>query len=109
MVRWVSLVLALLVAENTIAAPPLEESLQPEVSAEETSAGEAVPGEDSSGLEESNAALLNRHGEIWGLMGLSAGAQEELNDTVVSINTGIYENRNEQPEVFKQVKQYLKS
>jgi len=103
MARWVSFILALLVAENTIAAPPLESSSQSEVSAEETSAGEAVPGEDSSGLEESNAALLKRHGEIWGLMGLSAGAQEELNDTVVSINTGIYENRNEQPEIFKQV------
>ena len=26
-------------------------------------------------------------------MGLSAGAQEELNDTVVSVNTGIYKNQ----------------
>ena len=58
MARWLSFVLVLLVAENTIAAPPLESSSQPEVSAEEASAREALPGEDTSGLEESNAALL---------------------------------------------------
>ena len=103
MARWVSFVLALLVAEDTIAAPPLESSPQPEVSAQETSARGALPGGDSSGLEESIAALLKRHGEIWGLMGLSATAQEELNDTVVSVNTGIHQNRDEQPEIFKQV------
>jgi hypothetical protein len=102
MARWLPFVLALLVAGNAIAAPPLEASSEPGASAEEASAREALPGEDSSGLEESNAALLRRHAEIWGLMGLSAGAQEELNDTVVTLNTGIYKNQSEQPEIFKQ-------
>jgi hypothetical protein len=101
MVRWIPIVLALLVAEDAI-APPLEPSPLPEASVQESRASEAPPATATSGLEERNVEILTRHAEIWGVMGLSAGVQEELNDTVVSINTGIHENQNEKSEAFKQ-------
>ena len=102
MVRWIPLLIALLVAGNAIAAPPLETPSQAEVSVQEARALEAPPATAASGLEERNAELLKRHAEIWGLMGLSARAREELNETVVSVNTGLHENENRRPESFKQ-------
>jgi hypothetical protein len=102
MVRWLSSLFALLVAGNAIAAPPVEAPPQSEVSTQEVRVPAAPPATATSGLEERNAELLERHAEIWGLMGLSARAQEELNETVVSINTGIHANENQRPESFKQ-------
>jgi hypothetical protein len=91
------LVIALLVVGDAVAAPP-----QPEVSAREGDAPGALPATAISGLEESNAELLKRHAEIWDLMGLSTAAKAELNEAVVSVNTGIHKNRSERPEAFEQ-------
>ena len=98
----IAFMLALLVAGNAIAAPPLEAAPEAEVSAQEAHGSGALPATAISELEESNTELLKKHAEIWDLMGLSAGAKEELNETVVSINTGIHENRNKATEAFKQ-------
>jgi hypothetical protein len=97
-----SFAIALLAAGGAIAASPLEASSQPEVSAQQEEAPSAPPAAAAAALEERNAELLKRHAEIWELMGLSAAAREELNHTVVAINTGIHENRNERPAAFKQ-------
>jgi hypothetical protein len=53
-------------------------------------------------LEERTAELLRKHAEIWDLMGLSASAQEELNATVVSINTGLHANQSQRSAAFDQ-------
>ena len=97
------LLVVLLVAGTAVAAPPPEAPPQPEVSVQEGDASGALPEIAISGLEESNAALLKRHSEIWDLMGVSAGAKEELNETVVSINAGIHKSSSERPEAFEKV------
>ena len=98
---WTLLVIALLLVGVAVAAPPPEALPQPEVSVQEGDASGALPETAISGLEESNAALLKRHSEIWDLMGLSAGAKEGLNETVVSINAGIHKRSSERPEAFE--------
>jgi hypothetical protein len=102
MARWIPFVLALLVAEGAFAAPPLEAPSEPGASAQEAGAPGSLPAAATSELEERNAELLKKHAEVWGLMGLSARAQEELNASVVSINAGIHENRKRRPEAFEQ-------
>jgi hypothetical protein len=95
------LALAVLVAGSTIGAPPSESSSQRAVSSQEGGAAELPPAGAISGLEERNAELLGKHTEVWDLMGLSPKAKAELNRLVVSINTGIHKNRNEQPEALE--------
>jgi len=103
MLRWIAIVLALLVAKGALPPPPPQDSAQPEASAEEVRAPEARASTAAAKLEERNGELLRRHAEIWGLMGLSAGVQEELNGIVVSINTAIHENQTRGAELLKQV------
>jgi hypothetical protein len=100
MVRWIPSLIVILAAGNVGAAPPAEAPSRVEVSAQEARMPEAPLATTASRLEERNAELLKRHTEIWGLMGLSARSQEELNETVVSINTGIHENENRRPGSF---------
>jgi hypothetical protein len=92
--------IVILAAGNAGAAPPPEAPSRVEASAQEAHRPEAPLAATASRLEEKNAELLKRHTEIWGLMGLSARAQEELNEAVVSINTGLHENENRRPEPF---------
>ena len=100
--RWIPTIVSLLVAGNLVAAPPGGSLSQPSKSREEGAAPEVPPTGSSSTLEERNAELLQKHGEIWELMGLSPVARAELNEIVVSINTSIHRNENEQPEAFKE-------
>lgn len=67
---------------------------------QEAGASRVLPATSTPALAERNAELLKKHSEIWELMGLSPRAQQELNDTVVSINTGIHENQ--RPDAFEQ-------
>jgi len=103
MLPWIAIALVLLAATGAVAAPPPEGSPQPEASAEEVRAAEAPSPTATAKLEERNGELLRRHAEIWGLMGLSAKVQEELNGIVVSINTAIHENEARGTELLKQV------
>jgi hypothetical protein len=48
-------------------------------------------------VEQRNKDLLKQHTEIWGLMGLSKKAQDELNGIVVSVNKQIAKNKAEHP------------
>jgi hypothetical protein len=98
--RWIWWALALLIAEGAFASPPVAVSSEPGASAQEAGASQVLPATSTPALAERNAELLKKHSEIWELMGLSPRAQQELNDTVVSINTGIYENQ--RPDAFEQ-------
>jgi hypothetical protein len=103
MLPWIAIALVLLAAKGAVAAPPLQGSPRSEASAEEVRAAEAPSPTATAKLEERNGELLRRHAEIWGLMGLSAKVQEELNGIVVSINTAIHENEARGTELLKQV------
>lgn len=103
MLRWLAIVLALLVAEEAVSPPPLEVSTRPEASAEEARDPQPPSSTSTPALEERNAELLRRHTEIWGLMGLSAGVQEELNGIVLSISTAIHRKETRGTQLLKQV------
>lgn len=99
MLRWIPILLVLTFAAVACTSPPVGEPLQQE------SAEPAQPAAvAASRLEERNAELLTTHAGIWELMGLSEGARKELDDTVVSINSALFRNENDPPELLKQAK-----
>lgn len=51
-------------------------------------------------VEQRNAELVQKHTEIWNLMGLSDHAKAELNGLVVAINTQMDTNRREKPDAY---------
>jgi hypothetical protein len=95
-------VIVLFVAVEGFAASPSDASPESEAAGRDVHASGAPPAATTAGPEARNAELLKKHGEIWDLMGLSAGAQEELNGLVVTIHEGIHEKSSATPEAFRQ-------
>ncbi len=52
-------------------------------------------------LDEENNKLVERHTEIWKMMGLSPAAQEELNTFVSTVNKNIQHNRVHEADKFQ--------
>ena len=62
----------------------------------------AQTGQPAKPLAARNDELVQKHNEVWALMGLSQRARDELNAIVLGINTQIYKNRQERPVEFAQ-------
>lgn len=54
-------------------------------------------------LDEENKKLVEKHTDIWKMMGLSLKAQEELNATVLGVNRNMQRNRLDDPGKFKAI------
>ena len=53
---------------------------------------------DSDALENANAELVDKHSEIWALMGLSSGATQELNQIVINLSNRLARARRDRTE-----------
>ncbi len=53
---------------------------------------------ESGTLDDRNAELLDKHSEIWALMGLSPGSIEELNRIVIQLSDRLVRARSERAE-----------
>lgn len=71
-------------------------------SSTKTTSAESAAHPVKMSTEQRNAELLQKHTEIWNLMGLSEAATKELNGIVVAVNTQMEKNKNEKPEAFAQ-------
>lgn len=94
-VQTTILVLAALALASTadVAFAAAEKKAQPSPAA--APEAKAMP---AASVDRRNKDLLKQHTEIWGLMGLSKKAQDELNGIVVSVNKQIAKNKAEHPD-----------
>jgi hypothetical protein len=102
MLRFLTCALILLPAWHVLASEPEGAS---SAAAESNEVCEEQAAEPTQTVEERNQELLGTHGGIWGLMGLSQEARDELNRLVVTINTAVHQNEQGSSEGFAKVRE----